>query len=100
MSREALDFRNIKGDIAFLNGIYTAYMEEILYPAIERYNDDSMYSIVIDIFSIEDPDNVEKEIRVDVALRRQLKEYLELGYYDKDMNFTPVPSSDDFHIPF
>ncbi len=91
MSRDTDDFCRIRGDIAFLNGIFTAYMEEILYPVIK---DDNSFVMHIDLFSIGD----EEEKRIDVALSEHIKNYLELGQYDYQNNFIPVSSSDDFHF--
>lgn len=93
MSREALDFCDIRGDISFLNGIYTAYVEEILHPALKEH---LMLNVEVNIFSIGD----EREFRADTALSKQVKKYLELGSFDKDGVFTPLPSNDDFHFPF
>ena len=47
MSREAGDFADVRGDVAFLNGIYTAYVEEILFPALKQ---DPMIYLGVDIF--------------------------------------------------
>ncbi len=91
MSRDAIDFYRVRGDIAFLNGIFTAYMEEILYPVIK---DDDFFVMHIDLFSIGD----EEEKRIDVALAEHIKNYSELGQYDNQNNFTPVSSRDDFHF--
>lgn len=93
MSREMADFYKVRGDIAFLNGIYTAYVEELLYPGLEK---DLMIHLGVDIFSIGD----DEEKRVDAALADHIRNYLEIGSYDKDGNFTPMDSSDDFRIPF
>jgi len=91
MSREAGDFANTRGDIAFLNGIYTAYVEEILYPVLKSEN---MISLIVDIFPIFD----KEETRIDQALSAQIKDYLEVGNFDKDGNFIPLPSNDNFEF--
>ena len=93
MSREASDFYDIRGDISFLNGIYTVYVEDILLPVIEQ---DPMLALEVDIFSLGD----EGEIPADKALSEQVQKYLELGNFDEDGNFIPLPSKDDFHFPF
>lgn len=92
MSREAGDFADISGDIAFLNGIYTAYVEEILYPVLKTGN---MISLLVDIFSTFD----KEETRADQALSAQIKNYLEVGNFDKDGTFIPLPSNDNFEFP-
>ena len=92
MSREAGDFADVRGDVAFLNGIYTAYVEEILYPALKQ---DPMISLGVDIFST----YYDEEIRADQALSAQVKKYLQLGHFEKDGTFTPLPSKDDFSFP-
>ena len=91
MSREAGDFANIRGDIAFLNGIYTAYVEEILYPVLKTGN---MISLIVDIF----PSFDKEETRADQVLSAQIKNYLEVGNFDKDGNFIPLPSNDNFEF--
>lgn len=93
MSREAGDFYDIRGDIAFLNGIYTVYVEDILFPVIKQ---DIMLTLEVDIFSLGD----DEEIRADKALSEQVQKYLELGNFDKKGNFIPLTSNDDFHFPF
>lgn len=92
MSREAGDFTDVRGDVAFLNGIYTAYVEEILYPALKEH---SMACLGVDIFS----KDYDEEIRADRALSDQVKKYLQLGHFEKDGTFTPIPSKDDFQFP-
>ena len=92
MSREAGDFTDVRGDVAFLNGIYTAYVEEILYPVLK---DDPMIKLCVDIFST----YYDEELRADQALSDQVKKYLELGHFEKDGTFIPLPSKDDFQFP-
>ena len=93
MSREVGDFYDIRGDIAFLNGIYTVYVEDILLPLLKK---DSMLNLEVDIFSL----GYDEEYRADAALSDQVKNYLEIGHFDEEDNFIPLPSNDDFHFPF
>lgn len=93
MSREAGDFAYVRGDVAFLNGIYTAYVEEILYPALK---DHTMICLGVDIFSTYYDD---EELHADQALTEQVKKYLQLGHFEKDGTFTPLPSKDVFSFP-
>lgn len=54
-----------------------------------------MVSLGIDIFCT----YYDEETCADQALSEQVKKYLEIGHFEKDGVFVPLPSKDDFHFP-